>query len=134
EEHGKHVEFEQGIQEIKTFLEETKTDHRCNSSTLNYSASLFLNDQQAVEFVYENYRNLISKAWKPLNELHLWEITNNIRVRVRGLFFGKYRFSCKMSRFKARQTNTNLGELNYETIEPNWQWTSKPVMGNPFEQ
>src|SRR5690606_2944318 len=52
----------------------------------------------------------ISKQYKPLNSHHEHELSSFKKIRVRPLFFKKFRFAMTFSRFKARHMSINLGD------------------------
>ncbi len=73
--------------------------------------SLCFKDLKVLEHIEAKYASIMRELHKVMSEQHAQALTDGLRVRVRSLFFGKYKYLLRFSRFKANQLGIGLGEV-----------------------
>lgn len=71
--------------------------------------SICFSDIALLNFIQTNYSHVVREVNTIMSDKHANSLTDGVRVRVRSLFQGKFKFKVKFSRFKARNLGYDLG-------------------------
>ena len=87
-----------------------------NSSSIQSSQSICFNGAETLKWFRVNLPDYVHTQVKPVSVEHEQELLSSDKIRVRPLFFKKFRYLITFSRFKARQMSINLGERKLPAV------------------
>jgi len=94
----------------KDNLVDIKVKNIGSSAGCQGSQSICFNGEDTLRWLRINLPDHLYKQVKPVSQEHEQELLSCDKIRVRPLFFKKFRYLITFSRFKARQLCVNLGE------------------------